>query len=148
MFYEIIRNASNDKFIRLLGMSFKSKYNPTEAELDILQVLWESGPSTVRFVNEKQNEDKEVGYTTTLKIMQIMAEKGMLEVNKDSRQHIYIPLLDEQETKGKLLDRFLNKTFSGSAMKMVMQALGNHNPTQEELDEIKSLIKDIESKKD
>jgi len=148
LFYEIIRNASNDKFIRLLGMSFKSKYNPTEAELDILQVLWESGPSTVRFVNEKQNEDKEVGYTTTLKIMQIMAEKGMLEVNKDSRQHIYIPLLDEQETKGKLLDRFLNKTFSGSAMKMVMQALGNHNPTQEELDEIKSLIKNIESKKD
>jgi len=129
-------------------MSFKSKYNPTEAELDILQVLWESGPSTVRFVNEKQNEDKEVGYTTTLKIMQIMADKGMLEVNKDSRQHIYIPLLDEQETKGKLLDRFLNKTFSGSAMKMVMQALGNHKPTQEELDEIKSLIKDIESKKD
>jgi len=148
LFYEIIRNASNDKFIRLLVMSFKSKYNPTEAELDILQVLWESGPSTVRFVNEKQNEDKEVGYTTTLKIMQIMADKGMLEVNKDSRQHIYIPLLDEQETKGKLLDRFLNKTFSGSAMKMVMQALGNHKPTQEELDEIKSLIKDIESKKD
>ena len=127
-------------------MSLKSKNNPTEAELEILQLLWQNGPSTVRFINEKQNEEKEVGYTTTLKIMQIMAEKRMLDVNKESRQHIYSPTLDENETKGKLLDGFLKKTFSGSAMKMVMQALGNHNPSKEELDEIKSLINEIENK--
>lgn len=127
-------------------MSLKNKYNPTESELEILQLLWKNGPSTVRFINEKQNEIKEVGYTTTLKIMQIMSEKGMLEVNKESRQHIYTPVLDEGETKGKLLDGFLKKTFSGSAMKMVMQALGNHNPSKEELDEIKNLINDIERK--
>ncbi len=125
-------------------MSMK-KYNPTETELEILQILWKSGPSTVRFINDKQNENKEVGYTTTLKIMQIMAEKGVLKVNKDSRQHIYTPALDEEETKNKLLDGFLKKTFSGSAMKMVMQALGNHNPSQQELDEIKNLINEIEN---
>ncbi len=125
-------------------MSMK-KYNPTETELEILQILWKSGPSTVRFINDKQNENKEVGYTTTLKIMQIMAEKGVLKVNKDSRQHIYTPVLDEEETKSKLLDGFLKKTFSGSAMKMVMQALGNHNPSQKELDEIKNLINEIEN---
>jgi predicted transcriptional regulator len=127
-------------------MSLKSKYNPTESELEILQLLWKNGPSTVRFINEKQKEEKEVGYTTTLKIMQIMAEKGMLDVNKESRQHIYTPTLDEDETKGKLLEGFLKKTFSGSAMKMVMQALGNHKPSKEELKEIKNLINEIESK--
>ena len=127
-------------------MSKKTNYNPTETELEILQLLWEYGPSTVRFINEKQNEQKDVGYTTSLKIMQIMSEKGMLIVNKESRQHIYSPILDEQETKGKLLDGFLKRTFSGSAMKMVMQALGNHKPSKEELNEIKKLIKDIENK--
>lgn len=135
-------------------MSLKNRNNPTEAELEILQLLWEYGPSTVRFINEKQNEEKDlpaehagkagVGYTTTLKVMQIMAEKGMLSVNKESRQHIYTPTLDENETKSKLLDGFLKKTFSGSAMKMVMQALGNHKPSKEELDEIKTLIEKIE----
>lgn len=126
-------------------MSLKSKNNPTESELEILQLLWINGPSTVRFINEKQNEVKEVGYTTSLKIMQIMAEKGMLEVNKESRKHVYTPTLDENETKSKLLDGFLKKTFSGSAMKMVMQALGNHKPSKEELIEIKNLINDIEN---
>ena len=127
-------------------MSLKGKINPTESELEILQLIWQNGPSTVRFINEKQNELKEVGYTTTLKIMQIMAEKGILEVDKENRQHVYTPTLDENETKGNLLDGFLKKTFSGSAMKMVMQALGNHNPSKEELDEIKNLINEIEKK--
>lgn len=126
-------------------MSKKSNYNPTEAELEILQLLWEYGPSTVRFINEKQNEIKEVGYTTTLKIMQIMSEKNMLSVNKEKRQHIYTPTVDELETKNKLLDGFLKKTFSGSATKLVMQALGNHKPSKKELDEIKKLINDIEN---
>jgi BlaI family transcriptional regulator, penicillinase repressor len=133
-------------------MSMK-KYNPTETELEILQIMWESGPSTVRFINDKQNENKDlpagkagVGYTTTLKIMQIMVEKGILKVNKDSRKHVYTPALDEEETKNKLLDGFLKKTFSGSAMKLVMQALGNHNPSQKELEEIKNLINEIENK--
>ena len=112
-----------------------------------MQLLWLFGPSTVKFINEKQNEDKDVGYTTTLKIMQIMAEKGMLEVNKDNKQHIYTPTLDETETQGKLLDGFVKKAFAGSAMKLVMQALGNHKPSNEELKEIKDLIQKLENKK-
>lgn len=127
-------------------MSMKKKINPTESELEILQILWENGPSSVRFVNDKQNELKEVGYTTTLKIMQIMSEKGLLEVNKEQRQHIYSSAIDESETKSSLLDGFLKKTFSGSAMKMVMQALGNHEPSKEELNEIKNLINEIENR--
>jgi len=127
-----------------MSMSLKEKYNPTESELEILQLLWTYGPSTVRFVNEKQNLQKDVGYTTTLKIMQIMAEKGMLDVDKKNRQHIYSPTIDEDETKSKLLDGFLKKTFAGSAKKMVLQVLGNHNPSKEELDEIKELISKIE----
>ena len=148
MFYEIIRNASINITNRLYTMSLKSKYNPTETELEILQLLWEHGPSTVRFINEKQNEEKEVGYTTSLKIMQIMAEKGMLEVNKDNRQHIYTPTIDESETKSRLLDGFLKKTFSGSASKLVMQTLGNHKPSKKELNEIKDLINKIENQQD
>jgi len=127
-------------------MSEIKKYQPTESELEILQILWHFGPSTVKFINEKQNEDKEVGYTTTLKFMQIMAEKGMLDVNKESKQHIYTPTLDEDITKGKLLDGFVKRTFSGSAMKLVMQALGNHKPSKEELQEIKNLIQNLENK--
>ncbi|HAN19755.1 MAG: transcriptional regulator [Bacteroidetes bacterium GWC2_33_15] len=127
-------------------MSENKKYQPTESELEILQILWLHGPSTVKFINEKQNEEKEVGYTTTLKIMQIMAEKNMLVVNKENKQHIYTPALDEDVTKGKLLDGFVKKTFSGSAMKLVMQALGNHKPSKEELQEIKKIIKNLENK--
>ena len=129
-------------------MDITRKYQPTESELEILQLLWVHGPSTVRFINDKQNEEKVVGYTTTLKIMQIMAEKGMLDVNKTSKQHIYSPSLDESETKGKLLEGFIDKTFAGSAMKLVMQALGNHNPSKQEIKEIKNLIRKIENKQD
>ncbi len=133
-------------------MSKKRNYNPTEAELEILQLLWEYGPSTVRFINDKQNEKKDmsfgksvVGYTTTLKIMQIMSEKKVLDVDKEKRQHIYTPIIDETETKSNLLEGFLKKTFSGSATKLVLQALGNHKPSKNELDEIKKLIDDIEN---
>ena len=127
-------------------MSEVKKYQPTESELEILQILWFNGPSTVKFINDKQNEDKEVGYTTTLKIMQIMAEKGMLKVNKESKQHIYTPTLDETETQRKLIDGFVKRAFAGSAMKLVMQALGNHKPTKDELEEIKKMIQNIENK--
>lgn len=127
-------------------MSKEKRYQPTESELEILQILWSNGPSTVRLVNEKQNSEKEVGYTTTLKIMQIMAEKGMLEVDKSSKQHVYNPTIDEQATKEMLLDGFVKKTFEGSAMKLVMQALGNHKPSKDELNEIKDLIKSLEDK--
>ena len=117
---------------------------PTEAELKILQILWISGPSTVRYVNDILNEKKDVGYTTTLKIMQIMTKKGFVERNKEKRTHIYNTVISEKETKNLLLNKFLDTTFGGSAAKLVMQALGNHKTHKEELKKIKDLIKKIE----
>lgn len=120
---------------------------PTESELEILQVLWEHGPSSVRFVNDELNKQREVGYTTTLKLMQIMVDKHLAIRNTDSRTHIYEANVTESNTQKQLLQKFVNSTFRGSAMKLVMQALGNHNSSKEELDEIKALIQKIEDKK-
>jgi len=117
---------------------------PTDSELEILQVLWQHGPSTVRFVNEEMNKGKEIGYTTTLKIMQIMLEKGIVIRNEESRTHIYTPAISEDAAQKKLLDRFMDATFRGSAMKLVTQALGSGKTSKEELDEIKKLIEQIE----
>jgi len=120
---------------------------PTEAELKILQILWQNGPSSVRFVNDKLNEEKEVGYTTTLKIMQIMADKELVNRNTENRTHIYESFIEEDATQKQLLKKFVDATFRGSAMKLVMQALGNHEASEDELEKIKELIKKIESEK-
>lgn len=126
-------------------MSDKIFPKPTEAELEILQVLWENGPSTVRFVNDELSKRKEVGYTTTLKIMQIMHEKkGLLTRNADNRSHVYEPALPQEETQQNLLSNFVDNVFSGSAMSLVMQALGNHRASKSELEQIKALIAKIE----
>ncbi len=126
-------------------MSDKIKHSqPTDAELEILHVLWENGPSTVRFVNERLSEKKNVGYTTTLKIMQIMQEKGILTRTKKNRTHIYTPVLKEGETQSLLVEKLLKIGFGGSAGKLVMQTLGNRKTSREELQKIKDLIKEIE----
>jgi BlaI family transcriptional regulator, penicillinase repressor len=117
---------------------------PTEAELQVLQILWQFGPSTVRFVNDKLNEGRTVGYTTTLKIMQIMFEKKMVKRDEQGKTHIYTANVNEKETQGQLLDRFLDATFKGSAMKMVMQALGNRKTSKQEIDEIRNLLDKLE----
>jgi len=117
---------------------------PTRSELEILQILWDNGPSTVRFVNDKLNKRKKTGYTTTLKLMQIMLEKNLLSRNEKSRGHIYYPVVQREEIQSQLLDKFLANTFSGSAHKLVMQALGNHKPSKSELEEIKKLIDELE----
>lgn len=120
---------------------------PTESELEILQILWQRGPSSVRSVNEKLNEQREVGYTTTLKIMQIMLDKGLVNRNTSTRTHIYEAAVSESDTQKHLMDRFLETTFKGSAGKMIMQALGNHKASSKELEEIKKLIQKIEKEK-
>lgn len=119
---------------------------PTDSELEILQLLWQNGECTVRQINELLNERREVGYTTTLKLMQIMLEKSLVNRNANQRTHIYSAAVAEGATQKKLLEKFLDATFRGSSMKLVMQALGNHETSQEELDEIKDLIKKIENK--
>ena len=132
---------------------------PTESELEILQLLWEMGPSTVRAVNDRLNDPKnpprggrrsggeprEVGYTTTLKIMQIMHEKNLVRRNTDARSHIYEAAIERDETQRNLLGTFVDNVFSGSAMNLVMQALGNHKASKDELDQIKALIEKMEN---
>jgi predicted transcriptional regulator len=124
---------------------------PTEAELEVLQVLWQHGPSNVRFVNETINQNRstedEVGYTTTLKVMQIMFEKGILKRDESARTHIYKAAFSEESTQKSLVDKLLDTAFGGSALKLVMQALGNRKTSQKELQEIKNLLNKIEKEK-
>ncbi|MEZ4932280.1 MAG: BlaI/MecI/CopY family transcriptional regulator [Saprospiraceae bacterium] len=117
---------------------------PTESELEILKVLWEHGPSSVRFVNDEINKRKETGYTTTLKFMQIMLEKNLLTRNTDARSHIYDAAISQEETQRDLLGKFVDNVFGGSAMNLVMQALGDHDASKAELEQIKALIEKME----
>ncbi|MBA4853736.1 BlaI/MecI/CopY family transcriptional regulator [Emticicia sp. BO119] len=117
---------------------------PTESELEILQILWALGKATVRQVNEELSKTKEVGYTTTLKLMQIMFEKQLVSRTDEGRYHVYEAAVGEEPTQHMLLDKFIGTTFRGSATRMVMQALGNQQVSKEELDEIKKLIDSIE----
>jgi len=121
---------------------------PTKSELEILQVLWQHGPSTVRFVNDQLNEQKRaVQYTSTLKLMQIMVEKEMLNRDESNMKHIYSPALEEQKTKGFLLDRFVESMYNGSASSLMMQLLGNKKTSQKELQAIKDLLNKMENDK-
>ncbi|SDJ76796.1 BlaI/MecI/CopY family transcriptional regulator [Flavobacterium noncentrifugens] len=120
---------------------------PTKSELEILQVLWQFGPSTVRLVNDKLNEQKRaVQYTSTLKLMQIMAEKEMLTTDKSSMKHIYSAAIEEKKTKGFLLDKFVDAMYNGSSSSLMMQLLGNKKTSQHEIDEIRNLLDKLENK--
>jgi predicted transcriptional regulator len=118
---------------------------PTKSELEILQVIWKYGPSTVRFVNDTLNQQKRtVQYTSTLKLMQIMAEKKMLKRDETNMKHIYIAAIEEQETKSFLLSRFVDSMFNGSASSLMVQLLGNKKTTEKELEEIKEILKQLD----
>lgn len=118
---------------------------PTKSELEILQVLWQYGPNTVRFVNDILNEQKRtVQYTSTLKLMQIMAEKKMLKRDASQMKHIYIPAIEEKKTKGILLNRFVDTMYNGSATSLMLQLLGNKETSQEELEEIKKMLDQLD----
>jgi predicted transcriptional regulator len=113
--------------------------------LEILQVLWQHGPSTVRFVNDQLNEQgREVNYTTTLKLMQIMAEKEILKRDESSMKHVYSPVQEEQKTKSYLLGRFVDSMYNGSASQLMMQLLGNKKPSKKELQELKNLLNKLD----
>ncbi len=125
----------------------KQPTKPTESELEILQILWRKGAATVRQVNDELSRQKEVGYTTTLKLMQIMHEKNFVTRTEEGRYHIYQAALEEENTQKLLLDRFIDTAFRGSASRMVMQALGNQSVSKDELDEIKAWIETLENNK-
>ena len=116
---------------------------PTDAELEILHILWANGPSTVRQVHEALSQSRDIGYTTALKLMQIMNEKGLLNRDEESRSHTYSAAVAEEETQRGLVDRFVETAFRGSASKLVMQVLGQHKASREELDEIKDLLNSL-----
>lgn len=117
---------------------------PTEAELAILNVLWERGPSTVRQVQEKLEASRGTGYTTTLKLMQIMLEKRLLGRDDSSHAHVYRAAYTRGKAQKQLLGQLVDQVFEGSAQQLVMKALSSKKSTPEELAEIKKLIADIE----
>lgn len=120
---------------------------PTKSELEILQVLWQHGPSTVRFVNDELNaQRREVHYTSTLKLMQIMADKGLVLRDESQMKHIYSAAAEENKTKGFLLDKFVDTMYNGSASSLLMQLLGNKKTSKEELNAIRDLIRKLDQK--
>ena len=139
--YEIVRRC----FVPF-SMSKAPPPKPTDSELEILHVLWQHGPATVRAINDhlSQRRQAEVGYTTTLKILQLMLEKGLVRRDDADRSHVYRAAVREQETQGLLLDKFVDATFGGSALKLVMQALGSRQTSADELAQIRRLLNDIE----
>ncbi|RYF62514.1 MAG: BlaI/MecI/CopY family transcriptional regulator [Cytophagaceae bacterium] len=117
---------------------------PTDAELEILHVLWSSGPSTVRQVHDHLSQSREIGYTTALKLMQIMYEKGFVSRDDSAKTHTYTAAVGETDTQRGLVSRFVETAFRGSASKLVMQVLGQHKASRQELDEIKKLLNDLD----
>ncbi|THH35631.1 BlaI/MecI/CopY family transcriptional regulator [Neolewinella litorea] len=131
--------------------------SPTDGELSILRVLWDAGPLTVREVNDRLNRrlrnkqtaeappDKPIGYTTTLKLMQVMADKGLVHRDTSSRSHVYTAAAGRERTQQGLLRRFVQSTFGGSRTQLVLRALGEGDASAAELAEIKRLIEKLEN---
>jgi BlaI family transcriptional regulator, penicillinase repressor len=117
---------------------------PTDAELAILRVLWESGPSTVRHVHEVLNRVHESGYTTVLKTMQIMTEKGLVIRDESERAHVYSAAESEETTQRSLVGDLLTRAFAGSTSQLVMQALSSKRTSQQELNEIRRMLDQLE----
>ncbi|PYS79934.1 MAG: transcriptional regulator [Acidobacteria bacterium] len=117
---------------------------PTDAELAILKVLWRRGPCTVREVFETFGETKTTGYTTALKLMQIMADKGLVKRDESERAHRYEAVLAEDETQRRLVGDLLQKAFDGSAKNLVLQALSSRRASAEELAEIRRMLDELE----
>lgn len=110
---------------------------PTESELEILQVIWKHGQCTVRDVHEELAKNKDAGYTTTLKLMQIMHDKGLVERDTTSKTHLYKALITRGQAQQTALDKIISTVFKGSTSDLVIQALGNHRASKDEIDAIK-----------
>jgi len=117
---------------------------PTESELEILNLLWEKGPSTVRDIHEVLEQTKDAGYTTTLKLMQIMHDKKLLKRDASNKTHIYEAAVGREQTQGQIVQRMIDTVFNGSAMQLVMQTLGNHKADAEGLEQIKAYLEQME----
>jgi predicted transcriptional regulator len=118
---------------------------PTESELEILQILWQKGTASVREVHEELAKTKEAGYTTTLKLMQIMHEKGLVKRDDSIKTHIYQPAVSREKTQKHLLSKMITNVFGGDTTQLVIQALGNHKASAEELEEIQKMIENLKN---
>jgi len=126
-----------------------AKYvKPTESELEILSILWEKDSATVREVHEELAKTKDAGYTTTLKLMQIMHEKGLVKRDESMRTHIYQPAVNREKTQKHLLNKMIDSLFGGSSTQLVLQALGGGDGkvSAEELEKIQNLIDNLKTK--
>ena len=124
-------------------MSTQRYIKPTESELEILQVLWTRKLASVREVHEVISASKDIGYTTTLKLMQIMHEKGLVRRDDSVKTHIYQAAVSREKTQKHLLDKMIDGLFGGSPTQLVLQALGNHKATDQELEEIQHLLNNL-----
>jgi predicted transcriptional regulator len=119
---------------------------PTPAELEILNVLWKLKEATTQTVNTALNAERKVGYTSTLKIMQLMTKKGLLDRRKEGKSHVYFSLIEQSQTQGNLLQKFVNNTFGGSNSRLMIQLLGNKDVSQDELTQIKNFLENMEDR--
>ena len=125
----------------------RSQPRPTDAELSILRVLWARGPSTVRQVHETLADTRDTGYTTTLKLMQIMADKGLVTRNETARTHVYSAIAGETQTQQQLVKDLVDRAFGGSAAQLVLRALSAEGASDAEVKEIRKLIDDYREKR-
>ena len=116
---------------------------PSEREIDILKILWEKGEASVREVHESLAATKDVGYTTTLKLMQIMNEKGLVKRDDSIKTHIYQAAVSREKTQKHLLGKMIDGLFGGSPTQLVLQALGNHKASEEELNQIQQVLNNL-----
>jgi BlaI family transcriptional regulator, penicillinase repressor len=128
-------------------MSLTKLNKPTESELEILQVLWNNSKATVRTVHEELLKNKDCGYTTTLKLMQIMFEKGLVSRDDSNKTHIYTANITREKTQKQFLNKMIDSLFAGSSTSLVLQALGNHTASNEELEKIQLLINQLKQPK-
>jgi len=122
------------------------EFKPTESELEILQIMWKNGECTVRDVHEELAKNKDAGYTTTLKLMQIMHDKGMLVRDTSAKTHLYTALITREQAQNTALDKILDTVFKGSTADLVIQALGQHRASKDEIDAIKDYLKQFENR--
>jgi BlaI family transcriptional regulator, penicillinase repressor len=125
-------------------MPEKQHPKPTEKELEILQILWETGPVAVKSVHEALGGEDQNGYTTILKLLQIMHEKGLVTRQKSGKLHLYKAVFTRENTRQQIIDKMINTVFQGSAMQLVMSALGNKKSSKKELEEIKKYLEKLE----
>ncbi len=129
-----------------MGRPKNTTSQPTGSELAVLQVLWQKGPSTAREVHDELAGEKQVRYTTTLKTMQVMETRGLIRREVEGQKHTFHAAIAQEDTQTALLDSFLQRAFGGSALRLVMKALGNYDPSRQELEQLKEIIRQKENK--